>query len=316
MLDLENHQTYLLVLPLASNAPVSIDMTEDWLRYANPQVHTIRIKNSHPILFGQWPMAEDIRDLAKRDVHRTGILQASTSGSFSLFDNGDLLCNSCCIYWSVIKCCGNMNRCTAQLRFSIIIDSTSQLNTSQPDAIHELALLPNVNIKVFKANTPTFHAKEWLFAHLDKTPEVAIVESSNVEARNFDRDRMEMSALPPRKSYLSFGRSSKATVWESMQPLGERMCPTMTLRTAIGRLYAKSYLPRWRHGVMILLVSAAILNAGNSVKSLLDSRAQWPDPRKFENGKEEGPRKRARPLRNSWNLPQYSPPKKFKSEKY
>ena len=60
------------------------------------------------------------------------------------------------------------------------IFTTSQLGISDPEAIHQLALLPNVEIKVFKASNPTFHAKGWLFVHHGEIPDIAIVGSSNI----------------------------------------------------------------------------------------------------------------------------------------
>jgi len=49
----------------------------------------------------------------------------------------------------------------------IRIYTTSQFGTTDASAVHKLALLPKVEVKVFtKARDPTFHAKGWLFIRI------------------------------------------------------------------------------------------------------------------------------------------------------
>jgi HKD family nuclease len=60
---------------------------------------------------------------------------------------------------------------------------TSQHGISEPEAIHLLASLNNVQVKMFITNTQTFHPKAWLFSRTDESKankDIAIVGSSNM----------------------------------------------------------------------------------------------------------------------------------------
>lgn len=62
----------------------------------------------------------------------------------------------------------------------IRILTTTQLNTSDPKAIHRLAQFSNADVMIFLAEEPAFRAKGWLFRYLGTRRSVAFVGSSNM----------------------------------------------------------------------------------------------------------------------------------------
>ena len=57
--------------------------------------------------------------------------------------------------------------------------TTSQFGFTQPEAIHKLSSLPAVKVRLFIPNSPTLHAKGWLFIY-DNQTSVSFVGSSNM----------------------------------------------------------------------------------------------------------------------------------------
>ncbi|KAJ9607678.1 hypothetical protein H2200_007756 [Cladophialophora chaetospira] len=70
----------------------------------------------------------------------------------------------------------------------LVMLAASLFNTSEPEAIHSLALLPNAEVKIFKPNSPTFHPKAWLFKHEGDANGVVIIGSSNMTASGISRE--------------------------------------------------------------------------------------------------------------------------------
>ena len=192
------------------------------------------------------------------------------------------------------------------------IFTTSQWNISEPEAIHKLALLPKVEIKVFKATSPTFHAKGWLFVHQGETADVAIVGSSNMSKSAISTGIEWNVATTSRDVILEFQE-----VFESYW-LGKHV--------AFGKNNVLNYDPKYDWENLCELFPSQVEprcnditgNCNHSECQKLSKELDGLEKRRnqilhsFSNGKTEGPRKRSRTPENSWSLSQHYPFKKSK----
>ena len=192
------------------------------------------------------------------------------------------------------------------------IFTTSQWNTTEPEAVHRLALLPKVEIKVFKATSPTFHAKGWLFVHQGETADVAIVGSSNMS-----------------KSAISTGIE-----WNISTTAGEVILEFQKVfesywsgkHAAFGEKNVLDYDPKcdWE-SLCELFPSQAEPKCSDTTGKCNHSECQKLSKElaglekrrdqilhSFSNGKKDRPRKRSRPSEISWNISQRPAFKKSK----
>lgn len=188
------------------------------------------------------------------------------------------------------------------------IFTTSQLSISDPGAIYQLALLPNVEIKVFKASNPTFHAKGWLFVHGGKTPDVAIVGSSNMSSSAIETG-LEWNIYTTAEPVIIEFKKVFESYWSGKHPaFGESSVLKYDLKTcdweSLCKLFPSEVEPRCNDSTG---------NCGHPECRKLSQEFYRLEKRKaqildsFKNGRSERSRKRSQPPINPWNLPQGAP---------
>lgn len=99
----------------------------------------------------------------------------------------------------------------------IRIFTTSQLNLSEPEAIYQLAILPNAQVKVFTASRPSFHAKGWLFAHVGDVQDVAIIGSSNM-SRSAIETGVEWNVCTTNRNLVAGFKEAFDSYWSGKHP--------------------------------------------------------------------------------------------------
>lgn len=189
------------------------------------------------------------------------------------------------------------------------IFTTSQFGLSDPEAIHQLAYLPNVKIKVFKASYPTFHAKGWLFIHRDQTANVAIVGSSNMSSSAIETG-LEWNVGTTAQSVVSEFREVFDSYWSGEHPaFRESNVLHYEIETcdwdSLCELFPSEVEPECSDNTgscghfKCRKLNQELSKLETRKKQILDD---------FKNGRTERSRKRSKPPSNPWKLLQDAPP--------
>ncbi|KAI4209114.1 MAG: hypothetical protein LQ351_007920 [Letrouitia transgressa] len=191
----------------------------------------------------------------------------------------------------------------------IRILTTSQLSISQPEAIHELAFLPNIDVKVFKAQHPTFHAKGWLFVHQGHNPDVAIVGSSNISKSAMETG-LEWNICTTAEPVITDFKKVFESYWLGKHPaFGEANVLDYNLQKcdweSLNELFSSEVEPRCTD----ITGKCGHFECQKLSRELSRLKQREDEIRNnFTGGRNEGSRKRSSPPSNNWNLPQRAQP--------
>jgi HKD family nuclease len=188
--------------------------------------------------------------------------------------------------------------------------TTSQMNNTQPEAVYQLALLPEVEIKVFTATFPIFHAKGWLFVHQDEISNVAIVGSSNI-SKSAVSTGIEWNIRTTIKEVTGEFQKAFESYWAGgHEAFVQRNVVTYDSKN---RDWASlsAIFPSQVEPICTDINSGCnhpeCLKLREDYNRLENRRNQIIDS--FHNKNQSGLQKQPRPPENGWNLPQYPEPK-------